>query len=118
MSSKLSILNFLEQEAAKIPSTDNPLLGIIPQPGDIIVGHLLEEELQLLRLVGFYHDQAIALAGGRPQNTWTKETQDEIDRLMNLKGLAQDLVNENVMHRLGWKHFNIGYQEDGSVVTF
>lgn len=118
MSVELGILDLLRQEAAKISNTDNPLRGAVQKSGDTVVGQLLEDELQLLRLAGSYHDQSVAIAGGVAQKFWSPETQRQIDRLVNLHQLVQDLVITNVMHRLGWKYFHIGYLEDGSIVTF
>jgi len=119
MSSNIAIIDWLLAEAAKIPSTDNPLLGSTLKSGDTVIGQLLEEEWQLFRLAGTYHDQMVALAKGADQKDWSKETQEKIDYFADLHQFAQDIVLSNVQHRLEFKYQAkfIGFLEDGSIVT-
>jgi hypothetical protein len=119
MISQLTVVEWLLEEASKLSITDNPLKGSIKEPGDQVVGTLLEDEWKLFRLTAHYHDVITSKIGnGITMSIISEAEKAEVDRLTSLRKCAEDLVRQNIFFRLGWKYSKLGFLEDGTIVSF
>jgi hypothetical protein len=114
----LDLFTWLAAEAAKLPQDDNPLLGSQKEPGDQVIGKLLDSEMQLLRLAAHYHDKATELTQNISPDMRSHELKEKIGRYIALSEFLENLVVKNVWYRLEWVEPKFAFLEDGSIASF